>query len=148
MKADDDALGGFRRDTIILLRELSPSILRWPGGNFVSGYDWRDGVGDRDRRPPRKNPTWAGVVSNDMGVHEFLQLCRLLAAEPLIVVNAGLGSPESAAALVAYVTRPLGLTWSNGTEESLLEEPRRRAKNGQRLPWKVKWWGVGNEQSV
>lgn len=74
-----DAIGGmFRSETIHALQVLRPTLLRWPGGNFVSGYMWRDGVGPRDSRPPRKNPAWAGVVSNDFGVHEFMHLCALV----------------------------------------------------------------------
>lgn len=74
-----DAIGGmFRAETVHALQVLRPTLLRWPGGNFVSGYLWRDGVGPRDSRPPRKNPAWAGVASNDFGVHEFMHLCALL----------------------------------------------------------------------
>ena len=80
-----------RADTLALLKELNSPVYRWPGGNFVSGYDWRDGVGDRDRRPPRKNPAWTGVEHNDFGLHEFMAFCRLVDTEPLVVVNTGLG---------------------------------------------------------
>lgn len=74
-----DAVGGmFRAETVHALQVLRPTLLRWPGGNFASGYMWRDGVGPRDSRPPRKNPAWAGVVSNDFGVHEFMHLCALV----------------------------------------------------------------------
>ena len=73
-----DNVEGFRADTLRLLRELNAPVYRWPGGNFVSGYDWRDGIGDRDRRPPRKNPAWKGVEHNDVGIDEFMALCRLL----------------------------------------------------------------------
>jgi DUF1680 family protein len=94
---------GFRADTLALLKELDAPVYRWPGGNFVSGYDWRDGVGDRDRRPPRKNPAWQGIEHNDVGLHEFLDLCDLLGTEPYIAVNTGLGSVESAVAELEYV---------------------------------------------
>ena len=78
-----DNVEGFRADTLRLLRELNSPVYRWPGGNFVSGYDWRDGIGDRDKRPPRKNPAWRGVEHNDVGIDEFMALCRLLATRTL-----------------------------------------------------------------
>ncbi|HMP06192.1 MAG TPA: hypothetical protein PJ982_07585, partial [Lacipirellulaceae bacterium] len=67
-----DNVRGMRADTLKLLKELDAPLYRWPGGNFVSGYDWRDGIGDRDRRPPRKNPAWTGVEHNDVGIDEFI----------------------------------------------------------------------------
>ena len=92
-----DNVEGFRPDVLQLLRELNAPVYRWPGGNFVSGYDWRDGIGDRDRRPPRKNPAWKGVEHNDVGIHEFMALCRLIKTEPYIAVNSGLGDAAAAA---------------------------------------------------
>ncbi|MDW8310939.1 MAG: hypothetical protein RMK20_16325, partial [Verrucomicrobiales bacterium] len=77
-----DHVDGLRADTLALLRELRATVYRWPGGNFVSGYDWRDGIGERDRRPPRTNPAWTGVEHNDFGLHEFIGFCRLVDAEP------------------------------------------------------------------
>ena len=92
-----DNIEGFRPDTLKLLRELDAPVYRWPGGNFVSGYNWHDGIGDRDTRPPRKNPAWKGVEHNDVGIHEFMAFCRLVNAEPYIAVNSGLGDATSAA---------------------------------------------------
>lgn len=129
-----DNIRGMRRDTIALLKELDAPLYRWPGGNFVSGYDWRDGIGDRDKRPPRKNPAWQGIEHNDFGTHEFLDFCKEINTEPLIVVNTGFGDAHSAAAWLQYV---------NG--QGSTEEGQRRTRNGQNAPWKVKWWGVGNE---
>jgi alpha-N-arabinofuranosidase len=129
-----DHVEGLRADTLALLRELDSPIYRWPGGNFVSGYDWRDGIGVRDRRPARKNPAWQGVESNDFGIDEFIAFCRQLHTEPLVVVNTGLGSPELAAALVQYCNGGPQTTWG-----------RRRAANGYAQAYQVKWWGVGNE---
>jgi len=129
-----DNIRGMRRDTLALLKELNAPLYRWPGGNFVSGYDWRDGIGDRDKRPPRKNPAWQGIEHNDFGTHEFLDFCREINTEPLIVVNTGFGDAHSAAAWLQYVNGPAGT-----------EEGQRRTRNGQRDPWKVKWWGIGNE---
>jgi alpha-N-arabinofuranosidase len=129
-----DNVKGFRADTLALLRELDSPVYRWPGGNFVSGYDWRDGVGDRDRRPPRKNPAWTGIEHNDVGIHEFMELCALLKTEAYIAVNTGLGSVENAAAELEYV---------NGGENTPMG--KMRTENGRREPWGVKFWGIGNE---
>jgi alpha-L-arabinofuranosidase len=129
-----DNVEGMRADTLALLRELNSPIYRWPGGNFVSGYDWRDGIGDRDRRPPRTNPAWTGVEHNDFGMHEFIRFCRLIAAEPWITVNTGFGDAYSAAAQLEYC---------NGAKDT--EWGRRRAANGTPRPFAVKYWGIGNE---
>ena len=129
-----DNVEGMRADTLALLKELGAPIYRWPGGNFVSGYDWRDGIGDRDRRPPRTNPAWTGVEHNDFGMHEFIRLCRLVGAEPWITVNTGFGDAYSAAAQLEYC---------NGSPQTLWGA--RRAKNGAPKPFGVKYWGIGNE---
>ena len=129
-----DNVSGWRRDTLERLRELGAPVYRWPGGNFVSGYDWRDGLGDRDRRPARKNPAWKGVEPNDVGLHEFMELCRLVAAEPYVAVNTGTAGGRDAADLVAYAnadaSAPLG---------------HLRASNGHPQPFGVRLWAVGNE---
>jgi alpha-L-arabinofuranosidase len=129
-----DNVKGFRPDVLALLRELNSPVYRWPGGNFASGYNWKDGVGDPDRRPPRKNPAWLGIEHNDVGIHEFLDLCRLIGAEPYITVNSGLGAETLAAEEVEY---------ANGASSTPMG--RWRAENGRLEPWGVKWWSVGNE---
>lgn len=129
-----DNIEGFRSDVIALLRELNAPVYRWPGGNFVSGYNWKDGVGDRDRRPPRKNPAWQGVEHNDVGIHEFMNFCRIVGAEPYIAVNAGLGNSEQAREEVEYC---------NGSSETPMG--KLRGANGNTEPWGVKWWSIGNE---
>ncbi|MCX5691212.1 MAG: alpha-L-arabinofuranosidase, partial [Planctomycetota bacterium] len=129
-----DNIKGFRADTLALLRELDSPVYRWPGGNFVSGYDWRDGVGDRDRRPPRKNPAWLGIEHNDVGIHEFMELCALLKTDAYIAVNAGLGGVDNAAAELEYV---------NGNPQTAMG--KLRAAHGRAEPWGVKYWGLGNE---
>jgi alpha-N-arabinofuranosidase len=129
-----DHVGGMRADTLKLLRELNAPMYRWPGGNFVSGYDWRDGIGDRDRRPPRKNPAWTGVEHNDVGIDEFIAFCRAVKAEPVIAVNTGFGDHYSAAQEVEYC---------NGTAETI--GGGWRAKYGHPEPYGVKYWCVGNE---
>ncbi|MHC4403351.1 MAG: alpha-L-arabinofuranosidase C-terminal domain-containing protein [Planctomycetota bacterium] len=130
----DDHVDGMRADTLRLLKELDSPIYRWPGGNFVSGYDWKDGVGDRDRRPPRKNPAWTGVEHNDFGIHEFMRFCEEIDTEPIIVVNTGLGGLDMALEELEYV---------NGDADTSMG--RLRAKNGRPQPYQVKWWGLGNE---
>ena len=129
-----DNIQGMRADTLALLRELNAPIYRWPGGNFVSGYNWKDGIGERDRRPPRKNPAWKGIEHNDFGLDEFIAFCRLVGAEPYIVVNSGLGDAQSAAQEVEY---------ANGAPDTPMG--RLRAENGHPEPYRVKWWGIGNE---
>lgn len=129
-----DHVRGMRRDTLALLNQLNSSIYRWPGGNFVSGYDWRDGIGDRDRRPPRKNPAWTGVEHNDFGTDEFIAFCREIGAEPMIAANTGFGDAHSAAQWVEYCNRP-ATTLAGGW----------RAQNGHPQPYGVRYWCVGNE---
>ncbi len=130
----DDNVEGMRADTLALLRELDAPIYRWPGGNFVSGYDWREGIGDRDRRPPRRNPAWTGLEHNDFGIDEFIAFCRLVDAEPLVVVNTGAGEVGLALAKLEYC---------NGPADSPMG--RLRAENGREEPYDVEWWCVGNE---
>ncbi|MHC4720865.1 MAG: alpha-L-arabinofuranosidase C-terminal domain-containing protein [Planctomycetota bacterium] len=129
-----DNIKGMRVETLRLLKELNAPIYRWPGGNFVSGYDWRDGIGDRDRRPPRKNPAWTGVEHNDFGLDEFVAFCREVGAEPMVIANSGFGDDHSAAEEVEYV---------NGSTDTPMG--RWRALNGHPKPYNVKWWGIGNE---
>ena len=129
-----DNVSGFKAATIRLLKEQGISIARWPGGNFVSAYDWRDGLGDNDRRPPRRELAWNGMESNDMGIDDFMTFCRLIGAEPYIAVNSGLGDAHSAAEEVEYV---------NGPATSRLGQLR--AANGHPAPYGVKIWGIGNE---
>jgi alpha-L-arabinofuranosidase len=125
---------GMRADTLALLRQLHGTIYRWPGGNFVSGYDWRDGIGPRDRRPPRKNPAWTGVEHNDFGLDEFLDFCHESDADPMIAVNTGFGDDYSAAQEVEYTNctkDTIGGSW--------------RVENGHFKTYAVKHWCVGNE---
>ncbi len=129
-----DNVNGLRRDTLALLKQLGGTVYRWPGGNFVSGYEWRDGIGDRDRRPPRGNSAWTGIEHNDFGTDEFIAFCREIGTEPMIAVNTGFGDPHSAAQWVEYV---------NGSKSSLAGSWR--AKNASADPYAVKYWCVGNE---
>jgi len=129
-----DNIKGWRSDVMALLKELNSPIYRWPGGNFVSGYNWRDGIGDRDKRPPRKNPAWKGVEHNDVGIHEFMELMDILGAEPYIAVNTGLGTVEEVAEEVEYC---------NGSADTPMG--KLRTQNGHPDPYHVTWWAVGNE---
>lgn len=129
-----DNINGMRADTLKLLKELNAPIYRWPGGNFVSGYDWRDGIGPRDKRPPRRNPAWQGIEHNDFGLDEFIAFCREIGSEPLVVANSGFGDDHSAAQEVEY---------ANGSTDTPMG--KWRAANGHPEPYKVEWWGIGNE---
>ena len=129
-----DNINGMRADTLALLKELNATVYRWPGGNFVSGYDWRDGIGVRDKRPPRTNPAWTGVEHNDFGMHEFMDFCRLVGAEPEIAVNTGFGDAYSAAAELEY---------ANGSTATPMGALRK--VNGSAEPFNVRLWCVGNE---
>ena len=129
-----DNIKGWRRDVLALMKELDSPVYRWPGGNFVSGYNWMDGIGERDKRPPRKNPAWKGVEPNDVGIHEYMELMDLLGAEPFIAVNTGLGTVDEVALEVEYCNGPAGSGMG-----------RLRAANGHPEPYRIKWWAVGNE---
>jgi alpha-N-arabinofuranosidase len=129
-----DNISGFKAASIRLLKEQGISIARWPGGNFVSAYEWRDGIGDHDKRPPRRELAWNGMESNDMGIDDFMIFCGLIGAEPYIAVNSGLGDARSAAEEVEYV---------NGPATSRMGQWR--GANGHPAPYGVKIWGIGNE---
>ncbi len=129
-----DHMNGWRKDVVDLMKQLNSPVYRWPGGNFVSGYNWRDGVGERDKRPPRKNPAWTGVEPNDVGIHEYMELMELLNAEAFIAVNTGLGTVAEVAEEVEYINGSTDTEWGEV-----------RAQNGHPEPYGVKWWAVGNE---
>ncbi len=125
---------GWRPAPIAVLKSVRSGVYRFPGGNFVSAYEWRDGIGDPDRRPPVKDPVWGTINSNDVGTDEFMTMCRLLEVEPYITVNAGLGDAWSAAQLVEY---------ANGSVDTPMGH--RRVANGHPEPYHVRFWGIGNE---
>ena len=125
---------GLRRDVIDALRGLELSMVRYPGGNFVSGYHWRDGVGPREERPTRMDMAWNSIEPNTFGTHEFLDLCAQLGWEPMFAVNLGTGTPEEARDWVEYVNRPGGTTIADA-----------RGVNGRKNPWDVRLWCLGNE---
>lgn len=125
---------GFRRDVLDALRSLDMPVVRYPGGNFVSAYDWRDGVGPREERRARPDFAWKSIEPNTFGVDEFLAWCRRLGTDPYMVVNLGTGSPRDAAELVEYCNLPGGTYWSD-----------RRAAHGHPEPYGIRLWGLGNE---
>ena len=125
---------GFRRDVLEAVRDLQVSILRWPGGNFCSGYNWQDGIGPKDERPARLELAWNDVETNRFGTHEFLQYAELVRAEPYICVNLGLGTIDDARQWVEY---------TNGKRDTFWVKERK--KNGREQPWDVKYWALGNE---
>ncbi len=151
-----DNIHGMRKDSLDAMKELAGTVYRWPGGNFVSGYDWEDGVGDIDKRPSKRNAAWFadnGVAAdkallaknnfydliepNDMGTEEFLAMCEYIGATPYLAVNTGSRSAqpkESGADLVEYC---------NGAATTV--QGARRAANGHAEPYNVKYWCVGNE---
>lgn len=126
---------GFRDDVIGALKDMQIPILRWPGGCFADTYHWKDGIGPRQNRPSIVNVHWGGVTEdNSFGTHEFLDFCELIGAEPYININVGSGTVQEASEWVEYVTS------SNVSPMTDL-----RKKNGREEPWKVKYWGIGNE---
>ncbi|MEV4263476.1 hypothetical protein [Kribbella sp. NPDC049584] len=128
-----DNVKGFRKDTIDLLRGMG-GFWRFPGGNFVSGHDWQNAIGDPDLRATTFDYDRNQAQSNDVGTDEFLAMCDLLDTEPYPCVNTGLGSAREAALMVEYV---------NGAADTPMG--RRRAENGHPKPYNVKYWAVGNE---
>jgi alpha-N-arabinofuranosidase len=125
---------GFRNDVMAEVRELQVPIVRWPGGNFVSGYHWLDGVGPKEKRPTVLDRAWNTLETNQFGTNEFLTWTRLVGTEPLMGLNFGTGSAEDAAALVEYCNLAGGTKWSD-----------LRRSHGYTEPYGVKFWCVGNE---
>ena len=125
---------GFRRDVLDLVRRLNVPVVRYPGGNFVSGYNWEDGTGPRDRRPVRLDLAWKALEPNTFGTDEFIKWCRRAGTAPMMAVNLGTRGPAEAQQLVEYCNFP------GGTELS-----ERRRANGGREPYRVKLWCLGNE---
>ncbi|GHV05366.1 alpha-N-arabinofuranosidase [Bacteroidia bacterium] len=126
---------GIRNDVVKALKDISIPNLRWPGGCFADEYHWQDGIGPRAQRPKMVNTHWGGVVEdNSFGTHEFLDLCEQLGCEPYICGNLGSGTVEEMSKWVEYITFDGESPMAN-----------LRKQNGREKPWKVKFWGVGNE---
>jgi alpha-N-arabinofuranosidase len=125
---------GFRGDVLQLVAELGVTVVRYPGGNFVSGYDWRDGIGPREARPRRLDLAWKSIETNEFGTDEFASWCRAAGVEPMLAMNLGLGDLRSAVQLLEYVNHPSGTALSD-----------ERAANGAADPHDVRLWCLGNE---
>ena len=125
---------GFRTDVIAEVRRLGVPIVRYPGGNFVSGYHWLDGVGPKKDRPTVLDRAWNSIETNQFGTDEFIEWARMVGTEPLFGLNFGTGTAEDAAALVEYCNVPKGTKWSD-----------LRRSYGHEQPYNVKYWCVGNE---
>jgi alpha-L-arabinofuranosidase len=125
---------GFRKDVLNEIHQLGVPIIRYPGGNFVSGYNWLDGVGPKQSRPRTLDKAWDTLESNQFGTNEFLAWCKAVGTEPLMGLNLGTGTAEESAALVEYCNVEKGTHWSN-----------LRREHGIADPWKVQHWCLGNE---
>ena len=125
---------GLRTDVLEALREQAYTVIRYPGGNFLSGYNWLDGVGPKNRRPCRRELAWQSLESNQFGTNEFMDFCSAINAAPMLGVNMGTGTIQSAADLVEYCNAPLGTYWSD-----------LRASHGFHAPHNVRYWCIGNE---
>jgi len=125
---------GFRKDVLNEIRELGVPIIRYPGGNFVSGYNWLDGVGPVQNRPRTLDKAWDTLESNQFGTNEFMAWCKAVGTEPLMGLNLGTGTAEEAAALVEYCNVEKGTKWSD-----------LRRQHGIPDPYKVQHWCLGNE---
>lgn len=125
---------GFRKDVLEALREQAYTVIRYPGGNFLSGYNWLDGVGPKEQRPRRRELAWQSLETNQFGTNEFIEFCTAIQAAPMLAVNMGTGTIQSASDLVEYCNVPGETYWSD-----------LRASHGYRAPHDVRYWCVGNE---
>ncbi len=125
---------GYRKDVMEAIKGMGVTLLRWPGGNFASGYNWKDGIGPRQLRPVRPEGAWGSLEPNTFGTDEFLDYSERMGLEPYICINAGLGTVEEARQWVEYTNESRHTYWAD-----------QRRKNGRDKPYKVKYWGLGNE---
>jgi len=125
---------GFRADVMEALRDQAYTVIRYPGGNFLSGYNWLDGVGPKEQRPLRRELAWQSLETNQFGTNEFMEFCKSINVAPMLGVNMGTGTIQSASDLVEYCNVPHGTRWSD-----------LRVSHGIREPHNVRYWCVGNE---
>jgi alpha-N-arabinofuranosidase len=125
---------GFRRDVIEMIKKLNVSIVRYPGGNFVSGFNWEDSIGPREQRPKRLDLAWFTTEPNEFGLHEFCDWSREVGSKVMYAVNLGTRGPDSARNVVEYANHKDGSYWSD-----------LRKKNGADEPFGIKLWCLGNE---
>lgn len=125
---------GFRQDVLALTRELGVTIARYPGGNFLSGYNWEDGVGPKHKRPVKLDLAWGSTETNEFGTNEFIDWCRLTDIEPMFGVNLGTRGPDEARNFLEYCNHPGGTYWSD-----------LRRSHGYEEPHNIRFWCLGNE---
>lgn len=125
---------GFRKDVFDALRPLAMPVVRYPGGNYVSAADWKDGIGPKDKRPRRPDYAWQSVETNQFGTDEFMQWTKAVGTAPMMAVNLGTAGAKEAGELVEYCNLPGGTYWSD-----------LRKQNGHAAPYNVKLWCLGNE---
>lgn len=125
---------GFRQDVLELTRELGPTIIRYPGGNFLSGYNWEDGVGPKEERPVKRDLAWGQTETNQFGTNEFMAWIAKADVEPMFAVNLGTRGPDEARNLIEYCNHPSGTYWSD-----------LRRSHGVEEPYDIKFWCLGNE---
>lgn len=125
---------GFRRDVLELVKDLNVTLVRYPGGNFLSGYNWTDGIGPRDQRPTRLDLAWRTIERNEIGLDDFYDWCKKANTKMMAAVNMGTGTPQQAGYMVEYCNYPGGTYWSD-----------LRIKNGHKEPYGIKTWCIGNE---
>jgi alpha-N-arabinofuranosidase len=125
---------GLRTDVVAALAELELTVVRYPGGNFTSGYHWQDGVGPKELRPTVRELAWQSIETNQFGTDEFIELCRTLNWQPMLSANLGTGTPEEARDWVEYCNAPAGTKYAD-----------MRAGNGSDKPFNVPFWCLGNE---
>ena len=125
---------GFREDVLEKVRDMGVTCIRYPGGNFVSHYDWRDGVGPKEERPRRRELAWKSIETNQFGTDEFMQWIEKTGAEPIFATNLGTAGVENAVSLLEYCNMHEGTFYSD-----------KREKNGRKEPYGIKKWCLGNE---
>lgn len=125
---------GFRKDVLKLMRELNTTVIRYPGGNFVSGYHWMDGIGPKEMRPVRYEKAWKNIETNQMGIDEYTDWVKKIGSEPMLAVNLGTGTPEEASYEIEYTNMDGGTYFSD-----------LRKKYGHEKPHGIKMWCLGNE---
>lgn len=125
---------GFRDDVASLVKDLNINLVRYPGGNFVSNYNWEDGIGPKDKRPMMRDEAWKSFETNQIGIDEFMLWCKKTNTEPMIAVNLGTGTTDSARNLIEYCNSSRNGQYS-----------RRRRENGFDEPYGIRYWCLGNE---
>ena len=125
---------GFRKDVIEKVREMGVTCVRYPGGNFVSCYDWKDGVGEKEKRPKRRELAWKSIETNEVGTDEFISWTQKANVVPIFAVNLGTRGVENAVSLLEYCNLPAGTVYSDW-----------RKGNGHEAPYQIPIWCLGNE---